>query len=413
MQLLLEEIKTSHTSRIYSNIYKTSAVKALVAMNQDLTQDDFARAMEVQFRGEHDLRNIGLARDMVLQFMYPIEGNEAAVGFDYRTLPDQLEAVELALSLNEIVLAGPLTLVQGGEGLIARIPIEIRDPLTGQDQFWGFASVVMNSDSLFAGAGLQEDHGALKIAIRGRDALGAKGEVFWGDPVVFENNPLTQLVELPYGNWQIAAIPTAGWGFYSALTSPLMLSYLVAAFAIQQDITERKKDQELLRRLATIDELSQLYNRRYFMELTRDAFVEAINKKEEFAVLLIDIDRFKAVNDNYGHAAGDTVIRELGLLIKKWFHQTGIFGRLGGEEFGVHLPKCSIKEAVELADSFLEELAQMKIVYDKENIKVTVSIGVSGYASGVENYGLILRQADEALYKSKLHGRNRVSVAKA
>jgi sensor domain CHASE-containing protein len=84
-------------------------------MNQDLTQDDFARAMEVQFRGEHDLRNIGLAREMILQFMYPIEGNEAAVGLDYRTLPDQLAAVELALSLNEIVLAGPLTLVQGGE----------------------------------------------------------------------------------------------------------------------------------------------------------------------------------------------------------------------------------------------------------------------------------------------------------
>jgi sensor domain CHASE-containing protein len=115
VQLRLEEIKTSLTSRIYSNIYKTSAVKALVAMNQDLTQDDFARAMEVQFRGEHDLHNIGLAREMILQFMYPIEGNEAAVGLDYRTLPDQLAAVEPALSLNEIVLAGPLTLVQGGE----------------------------------------------------------------------------------------------------------------------------------------------------------------------------------------------------------------------------------------------------------------------------------------------------------
>lgn len=182
VQQPLENMRTALTNRIYKNIYKVSAVKALVAMNPNLTQDDFARAMEVQFRGEHDLRNIGLARDMVLQFMYPIEGNEAAVGLDYRTLPDQIEAVEQALSMNEIVLAGPLTLVQGGEGLIARIPIKIKDPASGQEKFWGFASVVMNSESVFAGAGLDEDHDYLSIAIRGRDALGAEGDTFWGDP---------------------------------------------------------------------------------------------------------------------------------------------------------------------------------------------------------------------------------------
>ncbi len=232
VQQVLDEMRVALKSRIYSNIYKTSAVKALVAMNPELTQDDFARAMEVQFREEHDLRNIGLARDMVLQFMYPIEGNEAAIGLDYRTLPDQLEAVELALRLNEIVLAGPLTLVQGGEGIIARIPIHSTDPASNREIFWGFASVVMNSDSIFAGAGIKENHDALNIAIRGRDALGAEGDVFWGDPLVFENNPVTHLIELPYGSWQIGAIPSTGWSTYSGLSTPLMWAYLVVAFII-------------------------------------------------------------------------------------------------------------------------------------------------------------------------------------
>lgn len=232
VQRRLYVIRTSLKNRIYSNVYKVSAVKTLVAMKPDLTQDDFARAMAVQFSGEEDLRNIGLARDMVIQFMYPIEGNEAALGLDYTTLPDQFEAVDLARRLNKIVLAGPLALVQGGEGLIARIPIHIKDPASNQEVFWGFASVVMNSEAIFAGAGITEEHDALRIAIRGRDARGAEGDVFWGDPSVFEKNPVTQIIELPYGSWQIGAIPSAGWSSYSALSTPLMRAYLFAVFII-------------------------------------------------------------------------------------------------------------------------------------------------------------------------------------
>lgn len=232
VQQVLDGMKASLTSRLHANIYKVSAVKALVAMNPDLTQDDFARAMEVQFRGENDLRNIGLARDMVIQFMYPIEGNEAAVGLDYRTLPDQFEAVDLARKVNEIVLAGPLALVQGGEGIVARIPISRRDESTGRETFWGMASVVMNSDEIFAGAGIREEQDDLRIAIRGRDALGAGGDLFFGDPQVFENAPLTRVVELPYGSWQIAAIPFAGWLSTGIVFTPLMWVYVIGAGTI-------------------------------------------------------------------------------------------------------------------------------------------------------------------------------------
>ncbi|RQD73412.1 CHASE domain-containing protein, partial [Desulfonatronospira sp. MSAO_Bac3] len=232
VQQALDGMKASLSSRLSANIYKVSAVKALVAMNPDLTQDDFARAMEVQFRGENDLRNIGLARDMVIQFMYPIEGNEAAVGLDYRTLPDQIEAVELARRVNEIVLAGPLALVQGGEGLIARIPISRRDESTGREAFWGMASVVMNSDEIFAGAGIRDEQDGLRTAIRGRDALGDGGDVFFGDPQVFENAPLTKVMELPHGSWQIAAIPSGGWHSSAIILTPLIWLYVLGAGTI-------------------------------------------------------------------------------------------------------------------------------------------------------------------------------------
>lgn len=228
----LNEISRALTSRIYSNIYHVSSVKAMVAMKPDLTQGDFSRAMEVQFREQMDLRNIGLARGMVLQFMHPIEGNEAAIGIDYTTLPDQIEAVELARQLNTVVLAGPLDLVQGGTGIIARIPIRIQQEETGQKTFWGFASVVMNLESMLANSGITDNHDSLRFAIRGRDGRGADGDVFFGEPHLFDREPVTQYVELPFGRWQIGATPTDGWSSYSLLADPLFWIHVAVAFAI-------------------------------------------------------------------------------------------------------------------------------------------------------------------------------------
>nr|WP_274608864.1 diguanylate cyclase [Lamprobacter modestohalophilus] len=188
--------------------------------------------MAVQFREKADLRNIGLARDMVIRFMYPLQGNEAAIGLDYRQQPNQIEAVRLALGLNKIVLAGPVSLVQGGEGLIARIPIRVDDPASGKERFWGFASVVMDMESIFAGAGIRANDGALRISLRGRDAGGPEGEVFWGDASVFARDPVTQTIELPYGSWQLGAIPAAGWSPYPILDAPMMWMYLVVVSAI-------------------------------------------------------------------------------------------------------------------------------------------------------------------------------------
>ncbi len=231
-QQTLLALGESLKDRIYSNIYKIVSVEALVAMNPDLTQEDFARAMEVQFRGDHDLRNIGLARDMILRFMFPIEGNEAAVGLDYRTLPEQFGAVDLARRLDKIILAGPLRLVQGGEGIVARIPISVKDEESKVGEFWGLASVVIDSEGLFTGAGLRDNHEGLCVAIRGRDGLGEDGDVFWGDPSVFDHSPIVLSIELPYGSWQIGAIPSAGWSEFSPLFDPTIWIYLTVAFTL-------------------------------------------------------------------------------------------------------------------------------------------------------------------------------------
>ncbi len=228
----LQDMRSSLQGRLYSSIHRVEGVKALVAMKPDLTQDDFVRAMELKFRGQPDLRNIGLARDMVIRFMYPVEGNEAAIGLDYSTLPDQWPAVELAKRLDKTILAGPVRLVQGGEGLIARIPIQLEPHQLHPGGFWGFASVVIDNARIFEGAGVREVHNGVQLAVRGRDARGDKGDVFFGDPAVFAGAPLTQIIELPHGSWQIGAVPLGGWGSSKIRVTPLLGAYLAVSFLI-------------------------------------------------------------------------------------------------------------------------------------------------------------------------------------
>lgn len=226
---VLNEAVGALQSRIYENIHRVSVVKPLVALNPDLTQEEFSLAMSLQFSGREELRNIGLAREMVMRFLYPIEGNEAAIGLDYRTLPDQLPAVELALEQNQTVLAGPIALVQGGQGLAARIPIHLPDPESDTEVFWGFASVVIHVDGLMEQAGFAPQTPLVNMAVRGRDAQGAAGEIFFGDPAVFDQNPLTALIHLPYGSWQVGAVPPGGWRTGPAGWTPIMSLFAMGA----------------------------------------------------------------------------------------------------------------------------------------------------------------------------------------
>ena len=179
-----------------------------------------------------------------------------------------------------------------------------------------------------------------------------------------------------------------------------------------RDITKERKMQKKLKVLATIDSLSGLYNRAEFMELAQEEFTRNKRNNEELSLLMMDIDYFKIVNDTFGHAAGDEVIRKLGNIIRNNFRKTDIIGRLGGDEFAVLLKNASIEEAEKSAKKLLKAIDKTKIVYEEEKIGVTISIGVattSGTAdNNIEN---ILKQADAALYEAKTEGRNRIIIS--
>ena len=180
-----------------------------------------------------------------------------------------------------------------------------------------------------------------------------------------------------------------------------------------RDITDKKKVQEKLTVLATTDSLSGLYNRPEFLKLAQRELSWAKTHNEKLALLMIDLDLFKSINDTYGHAAGDKVIREMGNIIMTGFRKTDFAGRLGGEEFAVLLKNTSLEEAKRVAEKFRETVSKKKVVYEKRKISFTVSIGVaSSSCDNNSNIEDILKQADNALYKAKAKGRNCVWAVK-
>src|SRR5262249_9667839 len=156
------------------------------------------------------VRNIAVAPGNVVRFVHPVAGNEPIVGLDYRNAPDKWPSVQRMMGEGRLVVAGPGRLVEGGTGVIARMPIYTTDA-SGAPRYWGMTAPVLDSERRLARTPLAQAERHLTIAMRGVDGLGSRGAVFRGNPAVFEQSPVEIVVPLPSGNWQIAAVPRGGW----------------------------------------------------------------------------------------------------------------------------------------------------------------------------------------------------------
>jgi diguanylate cyclase (GGDEF)-like protein/PAS domain S-box-containing protein len=178
---------------------------------------------------------------------------------------------------------------------------------------------------------------------------------------------------------------------------------------IVRDITERKAAERELQRLATTDGLTGVLNRRAFIERAEEDFLLARRHARSLAVLAIDADFFKRINDTYGHHVGDDVLRALTSVVSDCLRDTDLFGRLGGEEFGVVLPETDQRGASELGQRILAAARASGVKREGgEVVTFTISIGVAildRQDRGIED---LLRRADERLYAAKQNGRDRL-----
>ena len=177
-------------------------------------------------------------------------------------------------------------------------------------------------------------------------------------------------------------------------------------------LTRREFEARLdLRRLSRTDPLTSVWNRSYFLERAEAEVLRARRSEVPLAVLVMDLDRFKAVNDGFGHAVGDKVLRDFVARTAKHLRRTDVLGRMGGEEFAVLLIDTPLVTAVDVAERLRREVEDARPVVDAESgllPRYTVSVGCAALHHDDDGVEAVLRRADLALYQAKGFGRNRV-----
>lgn len=202
---------------------------------------------------------------------------------------------------------------------------------------------------------------------------------------------------------QFTAMQVGVEGF---ITKPVIPEELVASVAL------RAERMRTLRNLMARDSLTGLYNHTSTTELMTSSLANAMRQQENLAVVMIDLDKFKTVNDTYGHMAGDQVIVALARLFKHRLRNTDVIGRYGGEEFALLLKNLTAEKAEELVNELRDDFSKIIFNAGNEQFKVTFSAGISLYP-GYSRVEALRMAADVALYEAKEQGRNQVVVSKA
>lgn len=197
-------------SQVNEHLRVTEAVAGLISVRGSLSDDDFRAVAEALHAHAPAMRNLGVTEGTVVHQVYPLQGNEAIIGVRYQDLPTQWPLVEQAIRERTSVLAGPVRLVQGGNGLIERTPIFRQ----GTSEFLGVVSLVLNSDDLFATAGLNSMQSldvALARRLPGAGTTQTDLDVFYGRAGLVDQNPLELDVQMLGANWVLLATPKGGW----------------------------------------------------------------------------------------------------------------------------------------------------------------------------------------------------------
>jgi diguanylate cyclase (GGDEF)-like protein/PAS domain S-box-containing protein len=216
----------------------------------------------------------------------------------------------------------------------------------------------------------------------------ADGSRFWGNAMIA---PLNAREDPPGAGRAVADNPDES-----------------AYYLVIRDISDKREAIQNLRNATSLDPLTGVANRQAFFDAAEDELEHWKRAPRDISLLLIDADHFKAVNDTYGHPAGDAVLRELAAALTAAFRQVDVVARVGGEEFAVLLPSTGPQGALAVADRLRRTIESHPVQVDGATIHYTISGGIAAMSDTLECLDTLLKRADRALYAAKAAGRNRI-----
>ena len=351
---------------------------------------------------DDSIQSIQIAPNGVVTEIYPEEGNESG-RIDLINDSDRGEISRHARDNDTVIMQGPFELKQGGDGIAVRNPVYLDDG-NGQKSFWGFTIVILRvpeifSESVEALSNFGYEYSLQKCASPWDNTYewvyGSKEAL--SDPVIYD-------FDVHGDKWRLEILPKSGFHnnryllylFIGGVIIVLLLAGLVASLIF---INENRKN---FKRLALTDALTGIYNRLGFDDQVEQYMRQ--NPQKHCVVAMLDIDDFKLVNDMYGHAAGDGVLKKLAESMKQYFSKDAILGRNGGDEFSIFMPDCTVVEVKPFLKKFTEETR--KFYCKGEAHTFTISLGFAEYPVLADDRSQLMRCADMALYEVKMRGKN-------
>lgn len=546
VQKALATVRAQLDAELKATFSISQGLVDVISVQGDITQELFAALSAKAIGSNAHIRNIAIAPGNIVSAVYPLAGNEMAMGLDYSTIPAQYRTVMRAKELGRPVLSEPVNLVQGDHGLILRGPVFRLDPRKPDQRgpYWGTVSIVARADPLFERAGLND---VSRIDLLITDAERPAADPVYGDAAIAAQSPVSLELPVPGAVWQMAAVPRNGWSpvspfaslqfrFGAAVTllGCLILSLLLRHagqlrernLELQQQIRERERAQAALRladavykstdqgivvmaadarivsineaftqisgygaadiidhnfellfpqaasalepmwaslaakgmwqaevrncgkagnefdcwltvsaipdavgqdacyvavlsdisslmntqrqleHMAHYDALTELPNRVLFQDRLRQAIAQQARRQHRIALLMLDLDGFKTINDSHDHPVGDHLLQRVATRLRSVVRNEDTVARLGGDEFAIILDTADSLEGIELvAHKVLSEISRG---FDIEGlaVEISTSIGIALYPGDATNAMELTRNADTAMYGAKESGRN-------
>ncbi len=372
------------------------------------------------------ISSLQLAPDAVVRQIFPVAGNEAAIGHDL--LNDSNRRIEALATIKSktLTLAGPLNLIQGGVAVIGRYPVFYSDENSGKETFWGFTIALIRLPGLLHASNISQlTADGYNYELSRINPDGNERFVFAQSNQGQLQDPVSMHVEVPNGRWTLFIAPKNGWLSPRHISLEVAIIILVATIVallmnqqlrntaelstknelLRREIIERKRLEAELKDLSLTDELTGVYNRRGFFTIAEHKLKDANREKRRLLLLFADIDNLKEVNDAFGHREGDAVLVDTAKILQSTFRDCDIIARIGGDEFVV-LNMGSSDNTEDAMNARLQESVDTYNTNSDRNYRISISAGMVEYnVESPHSLNDLLSRADKFMYEQKKHKR--------
>ena len=399
----LEHVRSALESNLSGTAQSIRALSVILNSNPNISRFDFNSIATDLLHDNPAIERIVFVRQDTIIHVYPLKGNENMPGAKYSndTAPGKISTGDIAISGR----MAPFNTTGPDANLVTTVPLYttqagISDRITQ----WGNAEIVINRLKLFRATGIESPQPELRIAIRQNETLSGINRILYGSDIIFQSDPVKSTILLPYGSLMLAAVPYNGWPVITSLSMFILFTGIALSIYCAYLLTQLEKMKLSLKEMSYHDSLTGLPNRAFFNDRLSMAISHAHRNKNKVAVFMIDLDRFKYINDTYGIRVGDLMLQKIAQRLLKLVRETDSVIRYGGDEFTLILPGIKSKEDAAVFEEKLMNAFKAPFLCGKLVLHVGFNIGKAVFPDDGDNIDGLIKTVDISLFQAKTHG---------